>query len=418
MKASLAQRSSQLAARAMAPVHTQIARLPDPSGLPLGRLIVIALGVSIALHALLFVLLIIIMLAMPEPPRLTRVPPRQQPAPEPDQLNIQLVAKPKPDVQDGVRVISRRGMQASKDEPDRADFESDENMKAGSESAPTGLLPLPSQEGRTDREAPAFADQEHVTGSPAALPWPQLTLQPRPEPPAEPAPAAAAPASEPLYTPNPVAKETLAAASAAAPTDKIPEPSKQMSTPPPRVAAGTPKPRPTVVKPRDDEIAVATVTPRPTTPQAEPRESVPNKYAMLATPPPSTQSFTKRYQEMLEKTRIEGSISRRGPAGVNAKSGPLGRYQGDMSKQVSSRWSYELKDNPEMLSLSNVKLRWYVQADGRISNVQVIDDGGDRYHADACVKAVLKTKLPPLPPEVSSRLKDGRLEVVFSFLLL
>ncbi len=419
MREEFAQLSSQVA-RLNSQMDAVLARLPDVSGAPVRRQIAVGLALSLALHVLLFAILIGIALAFPEPPRDTSARPRREQPPEPEPLNIQLVTKPKPTPEEAQRtkLIDRRGMEASKDKPKNPEFESDEDMKAGSEAAPTGLLPLPSQDGRTDRNTADFATENAAVGAAAALPWPQLTVQPKPAPAAPASEPPPPPAAEPLYTPNPVAKEALAAASKAAPTDKLPDPSKQVSTPPPRLATATPKPRKAVVMPREDEIAVAVATPRPPAATAEPRESVPGRYAMLSTPAPiSKQSFTKRYQEMLEKTRVEGSINNRGKAGVDAVATPFGRYWGQVKTAIGSGWNRYVNEQMTLIAPGTARVSFVLDRQGRASNVRVDANTSNASFANVCERAVRDAPLPPIPPDVVSKLRDGQLEysIVFTF---
>ena len=61
-------------------------------------------------------------------------------------------------------MIDPRGLQPSLEAPKEAKFESDQNMKAGSQVPANGLLPMPAQEGRTDLPTQDFADQDvHVS---------------------------------------------------------------------------------------------------------------------------------------------------------------------------------------------------------------------------------------------------------------
>jgi outer membrane biosynthesis protein TonB len=280
-------------------------------------------------------------------------------------------------------------------------------MKAASESAPTGLLPWPSQEGRTDREAPGFTTQSAMVGDAAALPWPQLTVQPKAATDAPAPDAPPVPTSEPLFTPNPVAKETLEAASKASPNDKIPEPSKQVSTP---------KPRETVVMPREDQIVVAKPTPRPPAVKAEPRDTAPGSYAMLSTPAPlSKKSFTKRYQEMLDKTRVEGRISNRGKAGVDAVATPFGRYWAQVKTAIGSGWNRYVNEQMTLIAPGTARVTFHLDRDGRARNVRVDSNTSNSSFANVCERAVRDAPIPPIPPDVAAKLRDGPLEYSLEF---
>jgi outer membrane biosynthesis protein TonB len=144
----------------------------------------------------------------------------------------------------------------------------------------------------------------------------------------------------------------------------------------------------------------------------------PIEMAKATTPSPARPANIKeRYQESLQKTRIEGNISNRGRAGVNSVNTPMGRYHRRMCQQIESIWTLKTRERPELLSTSTVRMRYQVRANGTVTDVQVLDNGGDSRHAQICVEAIEALKLEPLPPEATPLLSNGVLEMALSFTL-
>lgn len=423
----VAQRLSALAA----PI---LDRIPDLSAQPPRRQATIGLVASVAVHLLLF--LFFVLGAWLFPSKIGFEDAIEKPQ---ESLEIEVVPLPKQesadmalDEQAARRMMMSNGLEKSPEKPENAEFEADQDMVAGSELPASGLLPLPSQEGRTDRDSTAFADQDVILGlnKPGGA---KLQLQnARPV-------ATNLRGNEPpraIYKPQPLTKEQLDAANVADAHTALPAPA---ATPPPRpaetVTAATPPPLRDVPQPAEDEMALAvakpaTPPPSPAARQEKPLDMVeapitrpamqqpPMEVAKLSTPAPATtKTFTDRYRESLEKTRIEGSISNIGRPGVNAVGTPLGAYMKGMSNTIGSRWNYYVKERMEWLSVGSVRVTFSVDQQGRVRDVKVVANDSNRNFADVCVQAIRDSKLEPLPPEALALLKDGKLEVPFTFTL-
>ncbi len=380
-------------------------RIPDISQQPVRRQAAIGVTASILVHLLLLLILSIAAMVIPshtEPAPAARNDLEIQLVPLPEKK--QVIAEKKPDA---LPLIDPRGMEKSQEKPKSAEFESDRDMKAGSELPANGLLPLPSQEGRTDRNTNDFATQDVRI----SLTEPAITPTP-PSPQPSPQEAAPAPSMPPLYDPNPVAKEKIAAAEHAKPTDKLPEPAKPRATPPPMK---------TTMMPREDEMAVAkpvaTPPPGPVT-KVEPVSKPAPKFsvASLVTPKPMTApSFAERYQENLQKTRIEGAISNRGKAGVDAVASPLGRYWSQVKQALNSSWTPLVKDRMSLIAPGSASFVFSISSDGKVVGVHMESNSSNSTFGSLCEEAIRKAPIPQPPADLVPSLRDGALEYNMTF---
>ena len=158
-----------------------VAWIPDVTAFPHKRQVAIGVIASILFHVLLISFFVVHELVWP-----VRVQPMPPPVPT---APLRVVVMPKPHFHDEDPLVKARrqlldakGLDASTEKPDDAQFESDKDMKAGSELPATGILPLPSQQGRTDLPGHDFRDQEVRLGV-VPDPTPE-TLRP-PDPSAE-----------------------------------------------------------------------------------------------------------------------------------------------------------------------------------------------------------------------------------------
>ena len=139
--------------------------------------------------------------------------------------------------------------------------------------------------------------------------------------------------------------------------------------------------------------------------------------AKLITPPPRPQPVRDAgFTPDLRRTRIEGSISNRGKAGVDALRTPLGVYRRQVSQQIQSRWLYWTKKRMEMLAIGTVRIRFFVTQEGRLEDVEIVSNDSNDSFAGVCEQSVREAEIAP-PPADLELMKDGRLELVFSFTL-
>ncbi|MHA3773224.1 hypothetical protein ACXR0O_16955 [Verrucomicrobiota bacterium sgz303538] len=401
-----------------------LARIPDFSAEPPRKQAAVGLIASIVFHLLAFLFFAILVWLTPSKPGYEQV---KEDAP----LEIEVVPfKPQTEEERLAAEEKRRemlfsqGLEKSKDKPDNPDFESDQDMVAGSELPANGLLPLPSQEGRTDLPTRDFATQDVILG---ATDNAAEALQRGPkgnEPP------------RPLYKPQPLTQAQIAAANEASATTALP---KVSATPPPRfeerLKPATPPPLRKVPLPQEGELVIS--SPKPATPAPAPKaepEKRPElvdapltrpamatpapQLAALATPAPAPGgSATPKFREQLEKVRIEGNISRNGKSGVNAVGTPMAMYLRRMGQLIDSRWQIYLKRRSEWVMTGAVRVRFAITPDGRTTDVAVEANESNQAVADICVQAVRDSKLEALPPDAQPFMRDGRFEYAINFTL-
>ena len=250
----------------------------------------------------------------------------------------------------------------SAEKPKDQTFESSANSLAASQKAPSGDLPLPSQDGKdlpiTDLETHDFS-----LATQGSTPQPQ---QPSPPPETKPSPP---PAKSP--TPDP---EQLA---------------MLKSTPPPPIKAPeeTPSPAP------DSTASVAPPAPRP-----------------------QPQAPASNYQAQRQQTKITGNISRQGPSSVNAVGTPLGRYQKQMYDAVGQRWYSHMQERQDLVSIGTARLTFSIDRSGRVTNLKVLENTANEAFASVCLQSVQELKLPPIPEDVASTLPPEGLQAELTFI--
>ena len=305
--------------------------------------------------------------------------------PDPEQLEVTLMAAPtpapltpasNPAPTPPARMIrselDTEGLATAEKAPENPMFESDRNSRAASELPAAGDAPLPSQAGK-ERPFAEFTSHDYSLGK-GEQPAPAVEMA-----------KAAAPAAE---APRQAASPALKEAPASSPT---PEPE---ATPPDTVALGKPTP-----------------TPSP----AQLAKLVPPPVLRGHTEAPRAQPAEPGYQPQRERTKVDGSITNRGKAGVDAVGTPLGRYKKSIADAVGSRWYHYVNQQMDLITVGEVHIKFRVNASGRVEGVKIVSNTANESFGGFCIRSVSEAKIPPMPPDIAPTLEDGELEIDYHF---
>ncbi len=116
------------------------------------------------------------------------------------------------------------------------------------------------------------------------------------------------------------------------------------------------------------------------------------------------------------KTKVTGSISRRGKSALNVKNSPLGRYQALVSKAVELQWRRNCEQHRDHIVPGVISLRFYVDKDGKISGIkfqEVIE--GNYIEQGFTQRAIRQARLPKMPKSVLKELDGEPLELIYNF---
>ena len=292
---------------------------------------------------------------------------------KPSELTLVDLAPAPPVVNKNAQFVDTPENRQAKEEPKEKTFESNANSIGASELPALGNAPLPTQEGK-DRPDLDLENQQHALALQGSQPQPQAqtTLTPPP----------------PTATPSPSASAT--------------------TTPQPTT---TPTPQPEVSRsPEPDQLAMLRATPPPPSAPAEETASPP-----VAAPPPNArptpplpQQPSSSYRREQSKTLLQGNISNRGMASVNALGTPLGRYQKIVGDAIGSRWYGLVDQNRDRVNIGTVHVEFVVDRSGHITKLRILENSADESFSNLCLQSVQDARLPPIPDELGATLpSDG-----------
>lgn len=116
------------------------------------------------------------------------------------------------------------------------------------------------------------------------------------------------------------------------------------------------------------------------------------------------------------KTRVTGSISRRGKSALNVKNSPLGRYQALISKSVELQWRRNCDQHRDHIVPGVMSIRFYVDKQGNVSGIkfqEVIE--GSYITRGFTQRAIRQAKIPKMPKAVLKELEGDPLELIYNF---
>lgn len=357
----------------------------------------LAFVASVMLHLLAAVLLALFGATLPQttvakpvpeakPLEVTLMPP---PKPEPKKMEVAAATEPTPPPKPTRSFLDSEGLAKADKPPVNAKFEMDTDSRAATEAPQTGKSEMPGQKGK-DLPFTNFTSHGSSVGK-ASAPVLEVARAPEPitkvvkaEPKTSPAPMEE-PEPDPIFQPTPV----------------------PVSTPPRALNAyafGKPTPVPT-----------ATPIPGKQTPRPARELAMTQPISSVRTSPRQPQPGEPGYRPQREQTKIETSISNRGKSGVDAIGTPLGRYRKTLADAIGSRWYYYVNQRMDLIAVGDVHIKFFVNDKGRIEDVKILSNTANDTFGTYCLQSITEAQIPPPPPDVASKLHDGRLEVEYHF---
>ena len=434
--------------------------LDDFARMPEGRRTVLAGGIALLLHGVVFLgggamifrmqqhtaqppvekktQLEVTLFTPPPSPKVAAATPEPKPEKltQPEETLLQEKFRQLPEEVQR-EFVDVEGLAQRKNLSKRALLESWADSVAGSRLPGKGENPLPAQDG----EKLPFADFKNQ----------QVSL------------GKTAADTSPIFQPLPVQKEELTQPSKSKPVPKVaeavqPKPKELTATATPRPSrlvlahAATPPPIRKTREASDDEIPLyldkpeakstsdvklrTEPTPEPPQPQPTPEPKLQPTPVPTATPAPTPPDPANTIMARLPaqtrpqpvqnpgyaphqvKTQIDGGSAPPGENGVDAIATAAGKYKKKIKSTVGSRWTYFVH-NAKFSSLivaGQTTVEVTLDRNGKILRCKVSDNTSNAAHAQICERAFLESQkdIDPPPPEL---LMNGVFEESYTFTL-
>ncbi|MBK1829757.1 hypothetical protein JIN77_03410 [Verrucomicrobiaceae bacterium R5-34] len=122
------------------------------------------------------------------------------------------------------------------------------------------------------------------------------------------------------------------------------------------------------------------------------------------------------FSGLSRKTRVTGSISRRGKSSLNVKNSPLGRYQALISKAVELQWRRNCEQYRDHIVPGVISMRFYIDQQGKVTSVRLVEAvEGNLIERGFTQRAIRQAKIPKMSKDVIKELNGEHLELIYNF---
>lgn len=116
------------------------------------------------------------------------------------------------------------------------------------------------------------------------------------------------------------------------------------------------------------------------------------------------------------KTRMEGTISRRGQSSLKVEATALGKYKAQVNRIIETEWQRRCVIHRDHVLPGILTLRFYVDKTGRVSGLRYLDVfQASTMQKGFTMRAVQQPRLPSMPEEVVKELDGEPLEFHINF---
>ncbi len=269
------------------------------------------------------------------------------------------------------------GLSEAKEAPKNAVFESDKNLEAGSKERPRGTAPLPQTTASTRTADRALVQREAKAGALEAKP------------------SKAAPDLTRMGTNSSTTKVTSLA--------------KKRS---PQPQAGEDTTRTEDMEDLGGELVFRKVSAGIASPVKVSEKVGVGKKQKAVDDIPEEES-----QEGKQQSQVDGGLAQNGKVGVNASRAPMAVYMKSVSRAIGARWNVLVKSRNDSLDTGSAKVKFRVAMDGSVREVKLEHCTANQEFSELCLDVVRQSHLDPPPPEAKVLLRDGLLDIPFTFSL-
>jgi hypothetical protein len=293
--------------------------------------------------------------------------------------------------------------------PEKADFIGERDTVATSDAVPVAGAPaMPSQAGREPRR-PGEIETTESKVQDGTLEHDQLAQKPTPPtPPTPPTMAATTPPEEVRKTP---AQEAAPASDAPKPT-----PEKSRDSPETMASADTPilpgdqlTERPVA----EEQAPKPQIASKPPSTMPEKTETAPPE---LPKPTPKPNANDPGFRGNQTKTRLSGSISRKGRSALNVANTAMGRYHSALSRAVEAEWHKNCLRYRDFITPGILTVRFVIAPDGTVRTISVVEmvDAGE-VQKGFTLSSIRQAKIPPIPADLKAEIDDEPIELIYNF---
>jgi hypothetical protein len=123
------------------------------------------------------------------------------------------------------------------------------------------------------------------------------------------------------------------------------------------------------------------------------------------------------FQVHSPKKRNLGKLSNLGQAAMNVQETDFGHYKKKVDLAIQKSWHKERSAHADLVKYGSLKVRFWVDRDGRIVDIRMLRNDADPVVVDFSISGILRAKIPPVPNELIEKTQDGKMEFEYEIII-
>ena len=123
------------------------------------------------------------------------------------------------------------------------------------------------------------------------------------------------------------------------------------------------------------------------------------------------------FQVHSPKKRNLGKLSNLGQAAMNVQETEFGHYKKKVDLAIQKSWHKERSAHADLVKYGSLKVRFWVDRDGRIVDIRMLRNDADPVVVDFSISGILRAKIPPVPNELIEKTQDGKMEFEYEIII-
>lgn len=163
--------------------------------------------------------------------------------------------------------------------------------------------------------------------------------------------------------------------------------------------------------PMNEEEIKPTVAKQSPTPSEQKPEQTPAEL-----PKPKQDPQDPGFRGNQTKTKLSGSISRKGRSALNVANTAMGRYQASLSRAVEAEWHKNCIKYRDFITPGILTIRFVIAPDGGVRSISVVEmvDAGE-VQKGFTLGSIRQAKIPPIPADLKAELEGEPIELIYNF---
>ena len=123
------------------------------------------------------------------------------------------------------------------------------------------------------------------------------------------------------------------------------------------------------------------------------------------------------FQVHSPKKKNLGKLSNLGKAAMNVEETNFGHYKKKVDLAIQKSWHRERSAHADLVKYGSLKVRFWVDRDGRIVDIRMLRNDADPVVVDFSISGILRAEIPPVPNELIEKTQDGKMEFEYEIII-